>query len=212
LSQLGLLLFPIALKMNELRSTSTGIASSTLPLTLILVRCNQLVRALYSHATTVHGDCKITVQFSHGFFPPLNRVITKTRKVRSRITRDACIFFPSWTRIAAHTASHLTNQTFLASLLLSVSYRYWGANARSCNSLNAMPTRSLMHGRCKIKRKPFKFVKLSSRRAGVHILLPWLPHPKYDPLIAVVRDCKTISLHGLVSERPSLLRKVLGIS
>jgi hypothetical protein len=90
LSQLGLLLFPIALKMNELRSTSTGLASSTLPLTLIQVRCDQLVRAPHSHATTVHGDCKITVQFSHGVFP-LNRVIEKTRKVRSRITRVACI-------------------------------------------------------------------------------------------------------------------------
>ena len=76
--------------MNELRSTSTGLASSTLPLTLILVRCDQLVRAPHSHATTVHGDCKITVQYSHGFFFPLNRVIAKTRKVRSRITRDAC--------------------------------------------------------------------------------------------------------------------------
>ena len=76
--------------MNELRSTSTGVASSTLPLTLILVRCDQLVRAPHSHATTVHGDCKITVQFSDGFFS-LNRVIAKTRKVRSRITRDACI-------------------------------------------------------------------------------------------------------------------------
>jgi len=77
------------LKMNELRSTSTGLASSTLPLTLILVRSDQLVRASHSHATTVHGDCKITVQFSHGFFS-LNRVLAKTRKVRSRITRDAC--------------------------------------------------------------------------------------------------------------------------
>ena len=64
---------------------------STLPLTLILVRCDQLVRAPHSHATTVHGDCKITVQFSHGFFS-LNRVIVKTRKVRSRITRDVCIY------------------------------------------------------------------------------------------------------------------------
>jgi hypothetical protein len=89
LSQLGLLLFPIALKMNELRSTSTGLASSTLPLTLIMVRCDQLVRVPHSHATTVQGDCKITVQFSHGFFP-LNRVTAKTRKVRSRITKDAC--------------------------------------------------------------------------------------------------------------------------
>jgi hypothetical protein len=89
LSQLGLLLFPIALKMNELRSTSTGIASSTLPLTMILVRCDQLVRPPHSHATTVHGDCKITVPFSHGFLF-LNRVIAKTRKVRSRITRVAC--------------------------------------------------------------------------------------------------------------------------
>jgi hypothetical protein len=70
LSQLGLTLFPIALKMNELRSTTTGLASSTLPLTLILARCDQLVRAPHSHATTAHGDCKITVQFSHGFFPP----------------------------------------------------------------------------------------------------------------------------------------------
>jgi hypothetical protein len=70
LSQLGLLLFPIPLKMNELRSTSTGLANSTLPLTLLLVRCDQLVRAPHSHATTVHGDCKITVQFSHGFFFP----------------------------------------------------------------------------------------------------------------------------------------------
>jgi hypothetical protein len=87
LSQLGLLLFLIALKMNELRSTST------LSLTLILVRCDQLVRAPHSHATTIHGDCKITVQFSHGFFFPLNRVIAKTRKVRSRITRDACSFY-----------------------------------------------------------------------------------------------------------------------
>ena len=86
LSQLGLLFFfSIALKMNELCSTSTGLASSTLPLTLI-----QVVRAPHSHATTVHGDCKITVQFSRGFFL-LNRVIAKTRKVRSRITRDACI-------------------------------------------------------------------------------------------------------------------------
>jgi hypothetical protein len=83
LSQLGLLLFPIALKMNELRSTSTGLASST------LVRCDQLMCAPHSHATTVHGDCKITVQFSHGFFS-LNCVIAETRKVRSRITRDAC--------------------------------------------------------------------------------------------------------------------------
>jgi hypothetical protein len=91
LSQLGLLLFPIALKMNELRSTLTGLASSTLPLTLIWVRCDQLVRAPHSHATTVRGGCKITVQFSHGFFSPLNRVIAKTRKVRSRITRVACI-------------------------------------------------------------------------------------------------------------------------
>jgi hypothetical protein len=80
--------------MNELRSTSTGLASSTLPLTLILVRCDQLVRAPHSHAFTVHGDCKITVQFSHGFFS-LNRVIAKTRKVRSRITRVACIFCDS---------------------------------------------------------------------------------------------------------------------
>jgi hypothetical protein len=63
---------------------------STLPLTLILVRCDQLVRAPNSHATTVHGDCKITVQFSLGFFP-LNRVIAKTRKVRWRVTRDASI-------------------------------------------------------------------------------------------------------------------------
>jgi hypothetical protein len=47
------------------------------------------VRAPHSHATTVHGDCKITVQFSRGFFF-LNRVIAETRKVRSRITRDAC--------------------------------------------------------------------------------------------------------------------------
>jgi hypothetical protein len=78
--------------MNELRSTSTGLASSTLPLTLILVRCDQLVRAPHSHATTVHGDSKITVQFSNGFFFFfLNRVIAKTSKVRSRITRDACI-------------------------------------------------------------------------------------------------------------------------
>jgi hypothetical protein len=75
--------------MNQLRSTSTGLASSTLPLALILVRCDQLVRAPHSHATTVHGDCKIAVQFSHGFFP-LNPVIAKTRKVRSRITRVAC--------------------------------------------------------------------------------------------------------------------------
>jgi hypothetical protein len=66
-----------------------ALASSTLPLTLILVRCDQLVRAPHSHATTVHGDCKITVPFSHGFFP-LNRVIAKTRKVRSCIMRDAC--------------------------------------------------------------------------------------------------------------------------
>jgi hypothetical protein len=82
------------LKMNELRSKSTGIASSTtsstLPLTLLLVRCDQLVRAPHSHATTVHSNCKITVQFSHGFFP-LNHVIAKTRKVRSRMTRNACI-------------------------------------------------------------------------------------------------------------------------
>jgi hypothetical protein len=76
--------------MNELRSTSTGLASSTLPLALKLVGCDQLVRAPHSHATTVHSDCKITVQFSQGFFP-LNRVIAKTRKVRSRIMRDACI-------------------------------------------------------------------------------------------------------------------------
>jgi hypothetical protein len=91
LSQLGLLLFPIALKMNELRSTPTGQASSSLPLTLILVRCDQLVHVPHSHATTVHGDCKITVQFSHGFFP-LNRVIAKTCKVRSCIMRVACIY------------------------------------------------------------------------------------------------------------------------
>jgi hypothetical protein len=90
LSQLGLLIFPIALKMNELRSTSTGLASSTLPLTLILVRCDQLVRAPHSHATTVHGDCKIVLyNFLTAFFP-LNRVIAKTRKVRSRIARVAC--------------------------------------------------------------------------------------------------------------------------
>jgi hypothetical protein len=87
LSQLGLLLFSIALKINELRSTST------LSLTLILVRCDQLVRAPQSHATTVHGDCKITVQFSRDFFSPLNRVIAKMRKVRSHITRVACIVF-----------------------------------------------------------------------------------------------------------------------
>jgi hypothetical protein len=31
------------------------------------------VRAPHSHSTTVHGDCKITVQFSHGFFPPKSR-------------------------------------------------------------------------------------------------------------------------------------------
>jgi len=61
------------LKMNELRSTSTGLASSTLPLTLILVRCDQLVRVPHSHATTVHGDRKITAQFSHGFFFPKSR-------------------------------------------------------------------------------------------------------------------------------------------
>jgi hypothetical protein len=73
LLQLGLLLFPIALKMNELRSTSTGLGSSTLPLTLILVRCDQLVHGPHSHATTVHGDCKITVHFSHGFFSPKSR-------------------------------------------------------------------------------------------------------------------------------------------
>jgi hypothetical protein len=90
LSQLGLILFPIALKMDELRYTSTGLASSILPLTLILVRCDQLVRAPHSHATTIHGDCKITVQISHGF-SPLNLVIAKTSKVRSRITRVACI-------------------------------------------------------------------------------------------------------------------------
>jgi hypothetical protein len=89
LSQLGLLIFSIALKMNELRSTSTGLASSTLFHTLILVRCYHLVCAPHSHAITVHGDCKITIQFSHGFFS-LNRAIAKTRKVRSRITRDAC--------------------------------------------------------------------------------------------------------------------------
>jgi hypothetical protein len=53
------------------------------------------VRAPHSHATTVHGDCKITVQFSHGFFP-LNRVIAKTRKVRSRITRVACTPHQYW--------------------------------------------------------------------------------------------------------------------
>jgi hypothetical protein len=47
------------------------------------------MRAPHSHATTVHGDGKITVQFSHGFFP-LNRIVAKTRKVRSRITRVAC--------------------------------------------------------------------------------------------------------------------------
>jgi hypothetical protein len=77
--------------MNELRSTSTGIASSTLPLTLIVVvRCDQLVCASHSHATTVHGDCKITVLFSRGLFS-LNSVIAETRKVRSRITRAACI-------------------------------------------------------------------------------------------------------------------------
>jgi hypothetical protein len=78
--------------MNELRSTLTGLASSTLVLTLILVRYDQLVHAPHSHATTVHGDCKITVQFSHGFFFSLNRVIAKTRKVRSRVKRDACIY------------------------------------------------------------------------------------------------------------------------
>jgi hypothetical protein len=88
LPQLGLLLSPIALKVNELRSTSAGLASLTLPLTLILVRCDQLVRAPHSHATTVHGDCKMTVQFSHGFFPPKSR-LAKTRKVKSRITRVA---------------------------------------------------------------------------------------------------------------------------
>jgi hypothetical protein len=79
--------------MNELRSISTGLASSTLHLTLILVGCDQLVRAPHSHATTVHGDCKITVQFSHVFFFLLNRVIAKTRKVRSRITMVACIAY-----------------------------------------------------------------------------------------------------------------------
>jgi hypothetical protein len=93
LSQLGLLLFPIALKINELNSTSTELASSTLPLTLILVRCDQLVRAPHSHATTVHSDCKITVHFSHGFFFFLNRVIAKTHKVIVRITRVACTLF-----------------------------------------------------------------------------------------------------------------------
>ena len=103
MSQLGLLLFSIALKMNELRSTSTGLASSTLPLTLILVRCDQLVRAPHSHASTVHGDCKITVQFSHDFFP-LNRVIAKTRKVRSRITRDASLSLYIYTHTHTHIA------------------------------------------------------------------------------------------------------------
>ena len=53
--------------------TSSSLMVSTLPLTLILVRCDQLVRAPHSHATTVHGDCKITVQFSHGFFFPKSR-------------------------------------------------------------------------------------------------------------------------------------------
>jgi hypothetical protein len=49
---------------------STGLASSTLPLTLILVRCDQLVLTPHSHATTVHGDCKIVLyNFLTAFFP-----------------------------------------------------------------------------------------------------------------------------------------------
>jgi hypothetical protein len=92
LSQLGLLLFRIALKINELRSTSTGLASSTVPVTLILVRCDQLVRARHSHATTVHSDCKITVQFSHCFFPPLNRVIS-TNAYSEIAYNEGCLYY-----------------------------------------------------------------------------------------------------------------------
>jgi hypothetical protein len=64
---------------------------STYPLTLILVRCDQLVRAPHSHATIVHCDLKIVLYNFLTVFFPLNCVIAKTRKVKSRITSDACI-------------------------------------------------------------------------------------------------------------------------